>query len=117
MAITIIEGEDRFARIHNLGDALWYGIATITTIGYGDVTPSTFAGRVVGIVLMLGGATLFSAFTASVASVLIAQRIKEGRGLESVKQDGHLINCDGTNMRSACSRRSSTAGPDSIFRS
>src|SRR5438105_475300 len=93
MAITIIEGEDRFARIHNLGDALWYGIATITTIGYGDVTPSTFAGRVVGIVLMLGGATLFSAFTASVASVLVAQRIKEGRGLESVKQDGHLIIC------------------------
>ena len=93
MAIAIIEGEDRFSRIHNVGDALWYGIATITTIGYGDVTPSTFAGRVVGIVLMLGGATLFSAFTASVASVLVAQRIKEGRGLEPVKQEGHLLIC------------------------
>jgi voltage-gated potassium channel len=93
MAITIIESEDRLARIHNLGDALWYGIATITTIGYGDVTPSTFAGRIVGVVLMLGGATLFSAFTATVASVLVAQRIKEGRGLEAVKQDGHLVIC------------------------
>ncbi len=93
IALTIAEGEDRNARIKNIGDALWYAIATVTTIGYGDLTPTTAAGRAVGVALMLGGATLFSAVTASVASVLVARRIREGRGLDHVTRDGHLIIC------------------------
>lgn len=93
IALTIVEGEDRNARIKNVGDALWYAIATVTTIGYGDLTPTTAAGRAVGVALMLGGATLFAAVTASVASVLVARRIREGRGLDHVKLDGHLVIC------------------------
>lgn len=80
-------------RIHNLGDALWFAVATMTSTGYGDVVPGTLAGRVVGALLMFGGITVLSVVTATVASVLVAQRIKEERGLETLNLKGHLLLC------------------------
>jgi voltage-gated potassium channel len=56
----------------NYGDALWWGIVTMTTTGYGDIIPDTTAGRLAGSVLMLSGLTLLGALAASVASFLTA---------------------------------------------
>ncbi|TAK00156.1 MAG: hypothetical protein EPO36_09780 [Chloroflexota bacterium] len=52
-------------------DALWWGISTMTTVGYGDVTPVTPEGRLAATVLMVLGIGLFSAVTATVTSFLI----------------------------------------------
>ena len=49
-------------------DALWYVIATISTVGYGDITPESFGGRIIGIFLMIVGAVFFSLLTAYLAS-------------------------------------------------
>ena len=43
-------------RIQNLGDAAWYLLATLTTVGYGDVTPATVLGKVIGAVMMISSA-------------------------------------------------------------
>jgi voltage-gated potassium channel len=56
------------SNIKNAGDALWWGIVTITTVGYGDKFPVTVGGRIVGVVLMITGVGLFGTFTAYVAS-------------------------------------------------
>lgn len=53
-------------------DALWWGISTLSTVGYGDVYPVTPEGRLAAMVLMVLGIGLFSAITASVTSYLIA---------------------------------------------
>ena len=53
-------------------DALWWGVTTLTTVGYGDVTPVTPEGRLAAAVLMLLGIGLFGAITATVTSYLIA---------------------------------------------
>lgn len=53
-------------------DALWWGVVTMTTVGYGDVTPVTFEGRIAAMVLMILGIGLFSAVTATVTSYLLA---------------------------------------------
>jgi len=53
-------------------DALWWGIVTLSTVGYGDVYPVTPEGRLAAMVLMVLGIGLFSAITATVTSYLIA---------------------------------------------
>jgi voltage-gated potassium channel len=55
-------------------DALWWGITTITTVGYGDVYPVTPEGRIAAAILMVLGIGLFSTITAIVTSFLIAGR-------------------------------------------
>jgi voltage-gated potassium channel len=55
-------------------DALWWGIVTLTTVGYGDVQPTTPQGRLFASILMLLGIGLFSAITATVTSYLIETR-------------------------------------------
>jgi voltage-gated potassium channel len=52
-------------------DAMWWGITTMTTVGYGDVVPKTPEGRVAATVLMVLGIGLFSAVTATVTSFLL----------------------------------------------
>ncbi len=59
------------------GSALWFSAVTMTTVGYGDKTPSTFAGRLVAFVWMLAGLLLVAAFTAAVASSVATARINE----------------------------------------
>jgi len=92
-AVYLAEAGSPRANIHDLGDALWFGIATMTTVGYGDVAPTTGLGRLVSVVLMFGGMGLVSVITATVASVLVTQRIREGRGLDAIHGKGHLIVC------------------------
>jgi len=52
-------------------DALWWGFSTATTTGYGDITPVTSAGKVLGIFLMLTGMALFAMFTALFAETIL----------------------------------------------
>jgi voltage-gated potassium channel len=53
-------------------DALWWGLTTMTTVGYGDVFPVTAEGRVAAAILMILGIGLYSAITATITSFLIA---------------------------------------------
>jgi voltage-gated potassium channel len=55
-------------------DALWWGIVTLTTVGYGDVYPVTPEGRLAGAALMILGITLFATITGTITSLLIANR-------------------------------------------
>jgi voltage-gated potassium channel len=52
--------------------ALWWGLTTMTTVGYGDVYPTTGEGRVSAAVLMILGIGLYSAITATLTRFLIA---------------------------------------------
>jgi len=54
--------------IVTFGDALWWAVVTMTTVGYGDFTPVSAAGRAIAVVLMVVGIALLGVITASVAS-------------------------------------------------
>jgi voltage-gated potassium channel len=92
-AVLIAEQSADGPNISSFGDALWFGIATMATVGYGDLTPKTGPGRLVGALLILAGMGVLSVITATVASMLVAQKIKAGRGLEAVKTKNHVLVC------------------------
>jgi voltage-gated potassium channel len=50
------------------GDALWWAVVTLTTVGYGDIVPSTTAGRVDGVMIMVAGVTVLGLLAGSLAS-------------------------------------------------
>jgi voltage-gated potassium channel len=52
-------------------DALWWGMSTATTTGYGDITPITVPGKLLGMLLMLMGLALFAMFTALFAETIL----------------------------------------------
>jgi voltage-gated potassium channel len=62
--------------IKNFGDAVWWSVTTITTVGYGDFVPATFIGRLIAVLLMVGGISLIGVITATVAAWII-QRVGE----------------------------------------
>jgi len=68
--------------IGTFGNALWWAVATVTTVGYGDVVPTSGAGRVVAAALMLTGLGLIPLITSVVVSILVSQRNREARAEE-----------------------------------
>jgi voltage-gated potassium channel len=76
-----------------IGDAVWYVIVTIATVGYGDKTPITAGGRLIGGLLIVAGVVLVSLFTATTSSLLVARRIKEGDTLDAETLTDHTVLC------------------------
>jgi voltage-gated potassium channel len=56
------------SNIKTAGDAVWWSIVTLTTVGYGDIFPVTAEGRVIGSILMITGVGLFGIVSGFVAS-------------------------------------------------
>jgi len=65
------------ATIHTFGDALWWSVVTVTTVGYGDKYPVSAGGRGVAVVLMITGIGLVGVLSASVASYFVGQRAEQ----------------------------------------
>lgn len=63
--------------IRSLLDTVWWAVATVTTVGYGDITPVTPQGKVVGIFMMIIGTALFWSYTGLFAEALISKEISD----------------------------------------
>jgi voltage-gated potassium channel len=60
------------ANIKTGGDAIWWGIVSLTTVGYGDFYPVTFLGRLTGVSLMVAGIGIIGALASILASMLVS---------------------------------------------
>ncbi|WP_326498586.1 potassium channel family protein [Catenovulum adriaticum] len=68
VAIFIIESDNPDSNIKTAEDALWWGLVTISTVGYGDYYPVTSAGRLISSILIISGVSLFGVISGYIAS-------------------------------------------------
>ena len=72
-SILVLEFESRGGgNIQTGGDAIWWGLVTITTVGYGDFYPITFLGRLTGVFVMFAGIGIIGALASILASLLVS---------------------------------------------
>lgn len=74
--------KDMNPNLHGFIDALWWSFATATTVGYGDIIPLTFHGKILGILLMLLGTAYFAIYTAFFAQVFFKDAFLSWKKIE-----------------------------------
>lgn len=78
----------------SFASGIWWSIVTLTTVGYGDISPTTLEGRILAIVIMFFGIGLLGILSASLASMLIGMRIRENKGMGTSNVNNHIIICE-----------------------
>ncbi len=81
--VTLIDGEE----YPSLGIGMWWALQTVTTVGYGDVTPTNVSGRLVGAAVMLEGTAFIAIVTAVITSSFVARATRES---EAARIEGEL---------------------------
>jgi len=84
LSVYIVEYGNPETSIKGLGDALWWAIATATTVGYGDIVPSTDLGKLIGSLFMIMGITLITILV-SVLGASIYEAIVSSRSESMIK--------------------------------
>jgi voltage-gated potassium channel len=68
----------------SFGRALWWSVQTVTTVGYGDVSPKSAEGRVIAALLMISAIAFVSVLTASIAAGFIQRQQVRRKGEDPV---------------------------------
>jgi voltage-gated potassium channel len=76
-AVVVAELNNSTSNIKNLSDGVWWAIATITTVGYGDYYPVTPLGKIIASFVMFIGLAFLTSFAGLLSSTLIAGKMKQ----------------------------------------
>jgi voltage-gated potassium channel len=76
VAIRVFDAKD----FPTFGRSLWWAVQTVTTVGYGDVTPKTALGQIIAAVVMLQGVAFLAVVTATITSAFVARAQHEYGG-------------------------------------
>jgi voltage-gated potassium channel len=83
----------------NVGVAMWWATQTVTTVGYGDVTPTEPIGRLIGVFVMLYGIAFVTVSVAAITSIFVS-RVSTERGTAEEKADQRIeARLDGIDKR------------------
>lgn len=91
--LTLVESGAEGSTIKNIWDALWYSVITLTTVGYGDMSPVTGTGRVLGIILALCSLGVLSTFISVSFRVIGEQFLPMARLARSREKQWYVFNC------------------------
>ena len=70
-SLAVLDAERSEGTIITFGDALWWAIVTVTTVGYGDYFPVTATGKVIAVGLMAGGLVLVGIIVGTLSSWIV----------------------------------------------
>lgn len=86
----MIEGTQPGSDFNNIPNSIYWAIVTMTTVGYGDITPETPLGRFLSAVIMLIGYTIIAVPTGIVSATMVSEHKKqEKRKCPRCQRDGH----------------------------
>jgi voltage-gated potassium channel len=85
----------------NLWDGLWWATTTVTTVGYGDLSPATDAGKVIAMVVMVSGIGFVAMLTAAVAERFVRRDVQHVEHSESHGQAAIVARLDDISERLA----------------
>lgn len=88
VVIFLIESPNENSEIKTMLDAVWWTAATVTTVGYGDVVPTTDLGRIIGVVFMFVGISILGMFISTIGASLIRTRLIHGK-LDMTNDEQH----------------------------
>ena len=103
---------DRYYQSKGTGgifDALYWAVVTITTVGYGDIVPSSKVGKIFALIIILSGPALLSLITASIASILVERKIRDM--IKTIVDDTKRNVFDFVNLGTGGGRKSSSEIP------
>jgi voltage-gated potassium channel len=86
LAVLDVERSAPGANLTGFGDAIWWAVVTMTTVGYGDYAPVTGLGRLIAAVLMLSGIALLGVVTATLASWIVERISAQEQGSQAATQ-------------------------------
>lgn len=73
LAVYQVERDAPHATIVSFGDAVWWACVTMATVGYGDFVPVTVPGRILAVILMMGGVAIVGTASATIVSYITEQ--------------------------------------------
>jgi hypothetical protein len=76
VAMRIFDAKD----FPHFGLSVWWAVQTVTTVGYGDVTPQATVGRIIAAIVMLQGVAFLAVVTATITSAFVARAQREYGG-------------------------------------
>ena len=86
LSILQVERARPDSSINNFGDALWWALETVTTVGYGDKSPHTTLGKLIAATLMIGGIGVVSLITASLAAWIVERVAEEDTASQAITE-------------------------------
>ena len=69
LLMSVVDGEN----FPSIGSGLWWGVQTVTTVGYGDNVPTNLPGQLVAVLVMLLGIAFLTIITASITSTFVSR--------------------------------------------
>ena len=94
--LLVYERDVEGTNIHTYGDSFWYMLVTLTSVGYGDIVPTTFVGRAIGYFFILSSLVILGAFISSISSNILKMIEEKKLGFRGTDFKGHII-CIGWN--------------------
>lgn len=89
--LVFVEQDSEQSNLTNYSNAIWYSLATLTTVGYGDLFPGTIYGRMIGYVLMLTSIFIFGLLIGQLTTLMTTIRENKKLGYTGSSFNNHAV--------------------------